>query len=353
MGRIGMLRGDQWQWPPAQVAWVGYANYMPVALYLSQALREAGISWYEGVPAQINASLQTGNSLAVLSSSVTEVLMEGLQPLMDYGVGCEGQVGSVYLGMVAPPPGLEDFVLSLQSNLAREYRLDPAAGLTIAQLHELGAAWAGCYSGTMPWLHLGRVSQSSAMLARILYELWFGGRSSAVIPAEWTVSETDHRVRLGGAHMGPGSWRPGRFYVMIGDDAMRCHKMFDLAIDLSQAWQDLTRLPFVFARWLTPAAYATHPQLPVVRSALQQAVAAADQLVASLPPGVAGGEVVAARLAHMSPPTPYYDERLLREVDLVSYWRRISYHIGPRAQQSCELFLALARELASGGHRMA
>lgn len=348
-----MLRGDESQWPPAQVAWVGYANYIPVALYLSQALSEAGIPWCEGVPAQINASLQAGRSLAVLSSSVTEVLMEGCQPLMDYGVSCEGRVGSVYLGMVAPPPELEDFVLSLHRRLGGGYSLDPQAGLTLAQLHELGAGWGGCYTGTMPWLHLGRVSQSSAMLARIFYELWFGGRSSSVIPAEWVVTETDPRANLGGAYMRAGLWQRGRFYVMIGDDAMRYHHMFDLTIDLSQAWQDLTQLPFVFARWLTPVAYGAHPWLPMVRSVLHQAMAAADELVAGLPPGAAGRQVVAARLAGISPPAPYYDERLLDEVDLVSYWRRISYHIGPRERCSSQLFLALVRELISNGLRLA
>ena len=144
-----------------KVGWVGYSNYYPVSRYLSQFLEAAGFEWMEGVPKQVNQALRSGQIQVALSSSVNLITTEGCEEFGDFGVSCDGAVDSVYLGMNAMSPELRDHL----EEASRELR------------------WTGCgfsgvalkkFPGPLPPLHLGEVSETSALLARIFYKLWFG-----------------------------------------------------------------------------------------------------------------------------------------------------------------------------------
>ena len=332
---------------PAQVGWVGYANYYPVALFLTKALSEVGVSWSEGVPREVNNALRSAQLVAALSSSVAEILIDGCTPLIDYGVSCDGAVDSVYLGIKSPSSKLEDYLLGVQHALAQRQDRDLSRMHHISTLKELRPACAVAYHGEIPPLYLGAVSETSAMLARIFYEVWFGGLGSSMKLTDYMVVDSASQLKLAHDATAVPLWQSGAFYLMIGDDAFRMSQEFDLKIDLGEAWKALTGLPFVFAKWFTLARFSVEPSLAVIRSCLHQSIADADRYVAALSAGAAIDLSSMMIESSSSSPQPYYNPQLADCVDLVSYWQKISYHLSAEAKQSSALFLALAKQLVN------
>lgn len=87
---------------------------------------------------------------------------------------------------------------------------------------------------TLHTVILDRHSRSSNGLLRVLmHQHWQRGVS-------YVMPETKHFDRIYGGTGG----------VVIGDQAIRMRDRFDYAYDLSEAWRDLTGLPFAFAVWV-------------------------------------------------------------------------------------------------------
>ena len=304
-----------------KVGWVGYSHYYPVAYHLRTSLDQAGLSWMEGVPRQINELLQQSNLMAALSSSVCELVDECV-PLMDYGVSCDGPVKSVYLGMVDPDSELIDAL----AQKAAEFN-DLGESVCQMSFFDLRARlWKNKGRGVEgPPLRLGLVSQTSATLAQIFYGLWFGQPNRS------------HEYHPQGDDQPP--FQKGQFYLMIGDDALRWAQHFDFKVDLCEAWKDLTGLPFVFARWLTHRRFLSHHHLDVIRQCVKHSIQAAEQDISEYESP--------SQISHIWPggDRDFYDNQIHRHVDLKDYLQRITYRLGSREKQSSQLFLSWAQQI--------
>lgn len=300
-----------------KVGWVGYSNYYPVSRYLSLFLEAADLEWMEGVPKQVNQALRSGQIQVALSSSVNLITTPGCEEFGDFGVSCDGAVDSVYLGMNAITPRLRDHLGEARESLRLK-----------------GCGFSGVtpkkFQGPLPALHLGEVSETSALLAQIFYKLWFGR-----VPAGACLTEGTSAPGL--RDFAPRDFHDQEFYLMIGDEAFKRQNDFEVKIDLCESWKKLTGLPFLFARWLILSKWSGEPRLCKLKELIERATHLGQQDIASARPQC---------FDFGAPSLAYLDTSISQHVDLLSYWRhKISYVIGARERESCELFLSLVRQL--------
>ncbi|MCY4380588.1 MAG: hypothetical protein OXC40_03345 [Proteobacteria bacterium] len=323
------------------VGWVAYSNIYPVSSSLAHYLDQEQVPWFEGVPAVINRALREGQLQVALSSSVNYFKIKQCERFVDYGICADGAVGSVYLGMKAAPPDLIHHLKRAQG-FCQQHPVNGGESLA-----ELKRALSLEYHGDLPPLKLGAVSESSAILALIMYHLWFG--RSPDLPGQTTrpprgLRQLDPLESLTSYRQ--EDFSPGEFHLMIGDEAFRYSNEFDFKIDLSLAWQNLTSLPFVFSLWLHvpryPYSSAELSKLEKIKQLIHLAIQQGERYIeeASQKGDFTGLLAPNAKI--------YFDAELSRYVDLIKYWRdTIYYRVGPREKKSFALYSRLAQEVTS------
>src|SRR5690606_19495079 len=116
--------------------------------------------------------------------------------------------------------------------------------------------------------------------------------------------------------------------LLIGDEALIRRPSYAAVIDLSEAWLELTGLPFVFAVWQKSKGTLS----PYWRECITEAAKLAQARMRVEPsvylPDGEPGDILGHR------------------IDLASYWKGISYHLGDAQMRGLLLFLCLARQLA-------
>ena len=262
-----------------------YLNLYPIFHGLDRAAPDRYI-YLDGHPARVNAWLRAGAVDLSPSSSIVYLRDPVDFSLMEgHSVSSDGPIRSIYLFSRFP-------------------------------LEELGGRTIG----------VTNQSETSVALLRIIVRKFYG---------------LDHSVRATGL---PASRAVARYgaWLAIGDDAMRAYKVFGLrkekekeknprgdlfVYDLGEIWREKTGLPFVFALWI-----ARKDRMRAKRRAFagfrRDLDLARDYALSHLKE--------AARLQPVSELGP---------VEVIRYWKGISYGLGPAEKKGLRLFGKYAREL--------
>jgi chorismate dehydratase len=175
---------------PFRIATVPYLNALPLYVGLQALLENSHFQFLS--PSQVAEALRTGKAdLGLVPTfSLLQGEVEDLVALPDIGICSHGEVMSVYVGSQVP-------------------------------LHEVEE------------IYLDPESQSSNALLKILAPVFFS-----------------LKIRLLPSFLGYEKEIQGkRAGLLIGDRAFRYREVFPYRLDLGQAWQKYTHLPFVFALW--------------------------------------------------------------------------------------------------------
>jgi len=303
------------------IGWIPYWNLLPLRHELIKSWR-GNVRLEGGAPSVVNRLLSDGRVSLAPCSSICLLLSPSHELALPLGVASHGAVQSVYL---AVPPGSEELLSYLQERQrAIRFIVSNAVAsgsedfrLLATTIEKAVRLLPGAPAHLLPAVQLTAASASSAMLARVLYWLWFGPAAFDAL-----ISSDQHSLRLSFST----TRRP--LQLIIGDEALVQRSQFQTVLDLGEVWRDLTGLPFVFAVWQ--------------RSAGQ-----------SVPVGWRNRILEAAELAQARmkvEPSVYYPDAMPRneagrEIDLASYWRGIDYQIGPVQMQGLLLYLSLVRTL--------
>jgi predicted solute-binding protein len=304
---------------PLQLGWIPYFNLLPFRIELER-LSGADVDWHRGVPAQVNKWLTEGKVSLAPCSSICLLRHSHHEIALPLGVAAMGPVASVYLGLHHEDAGLVEVIRERQAMLREAFKSGEKRELDARKVADLVFKVADSLppigSYLPPPLVVTPASATSATLGRILYRLWFGESAYEMRASQHNISRT---VML-------SDRRP--MELLIGDEALAKRPQFRAIVDLSEAWRELTDLPFVFAVW-QKTRQAVSPQW---RQRIFEAA-----------------EIAQARMrvepSHYLPDMPAMDVQG-HSVDLAGYWKLIQYRLGPQHFKGLALFLALARNLA-------
>lgn len=196
---------------------IPYLNVLP----FYQALDARWAPFVDGSPTLLAEFARAGKiDAAPLPLVETFYLEEEFEPLSNFGIACRGKVGSVLL----------------------------FSGKAFDEL-----------SGSR--LLFTAESATSVALARYLLD---------------RAGNTDYQVERGDQPDGYDG------YLAIGDRALRtaAQTSFPFVTDLSERWHDLTRLPFVFARWVVRKSVPA-PERKGLAEALSRSLSVAPDFAAS------------------------------------------------------------------------
>lgn len=274
---------------------IPYANLFPIFFVLERDMDCSGYEFVEGMPSRLNRMLREGALDLSPSSSVEYVRDPGRYGIIDgHSISAQGEVGSVFLFSESP--------------------IEELKGATIAVTSH---------------------SETSVALLRILIERFLG--------ASCTFEVSD---------LPSGSGRPA--CLLIGDEAIRHRKQvvtgrdsphelgsragggrLTHVYDLGELWHRQTGLPFVFALWIVRkellgrAVGADGPKAALFERFVMDLDRAKETALKELP-----------LIAGHSPLRAF-----LSEEEILSYWDRLDYDLGPRHRQGLDLFGRFLEEL--------
>jgi chorismate dehydratase len=245
---------------------IRYLNVLPIYYALEQVFNEDGFRLVRGTPSELNAGMRRGEvDLGSISALEYGRSPQDYLLLPDISISSRGAVGSVLLFSRAPFAELH----------GREVRVSPA-------------------------------SASGAALLKVLMTQLFG-----VEP---------HYRR---APLGMAAGKEVSAVLAIGDEALRLKqaRVMPFELDLGEAWQELTGLPFVFGVWAVRRTFAASD--PAAAAALHRlllrskdwGLAALPELsrLAAAPFGMSPGEVLA-------------------------YFQQLDYALGPEHERGLRTF---------------
>jgi len=178
----------------ARLGRIAYLNVLPIYFALEHLFSENGFHLVRGTPAELNASMRRGDvDLGSISALEYGRAWRDYLLLPDLSISSKGAVGSVLLFSRMPFARLD----------GRPIRVSAA-------------------------------SASGAALVKVLLTELFG------------VAPRYHRGQLAGAPLDDYAG-----VMAIGDEALRLKAagIMPFELDLGEAWQELTGLPFVFGVW--------------------------------------------------------------------------------------------------------
>jgi cyclic dehypoxanthinyl futalosine synthase len=202
-----------------RIAGVGFLNALPLTHGLAD---DPDVELFLGLPSEVARRLNEGECDVALVPVAAAVTL-GDCDLLDLGIVARGPVRSVIVAAQQPIETLERLALDASSR-------------TSVILARLELAARGVAAGER-------------------------GRVAAKAPNEVVESI---RGTTGG--------------VIIGDPALEVEGAFPHALDLGQAWNDRTGLPFVFAAWAARRGAFTEALVARLRRAAERGVAAREQL---------------------------------------------------------------------------
>lgn len=121
-----------------------------------------------------------------------------------------------------------------------------------------------CPIEDMELLLLDTASRTSVVLARLIADQRRNGRALRVEPGDHARMAREIAGRTGA--------------VVIGDHALLLRTRYPYVLDLAQAWQDWTGLPFVFAAWIARAGAVDAPTSDMLRDSLAHGLAARREI---------------------------------------------------------------------------
>ncbi|OQP59965.1 hypothetical protein A3860_35575 [Niastella vici] len=175
-----------------KVGIVNYLNTKPLIYGIQQAAVASRLLLIEDYPANVARMLVEGTiDVGLVPVAVIPHLKEH-QIITDYCIGCTGPVASVAIFSEVPIEKIEKVLLDYQS-------------------------------------------RTSVALAKVLLRKYWK------IAPELVDTRSDYRASIKGTTAG----------VVIGDRALEQRKVSPYIYDLGEAWINFTRLPFVFAAWVS------------------------------------------------------------------------------------------------------
>lgn len=309
---------------PLQLGWISYWNLHPLKHEIER-LAGGEVEFHKGTPSQVNRWLSEGKVSLAPSSSVCLVKNSAHEIAFPLGIASHGPVQSVYIGLPNEEAGgLLEVIKTRQAQLREIFRqgqarYDKDARKLATFVFKAAAALPPVDLEIPPSLAVTPQSATSANLARILYRLWFGETAYELRAAEGSVQATASMSLR----------RP--MDVLIGDEALQKRPNYRQVIDLSEAWRDLTDLPFVFAVWQTTKKTLS----PHWRQRILEAAEIAQARMKVEPCHYLGDGAGRTPLDVNG-----------RPIDLASYWKGIQYRLGPSHFKGLALFLAMSRCLS-------
>jgi len=268
--------------PTLRIGRIAYLNVWPLFTLLAPGIdANPDVTCVSGHPAELNAALRQGEiDVAPASAFAYLAAPEGFRLLPDLSISAvTAAIQSVLL--VSPVP-----------------------------VAELG----GYLRQTGGAVLLSRASASSNALLRVLWRFHWG-----LPEADWAMTDPG---------TGLGTDRP---FVEIGDTALSYYVNPPAdrhIIDLGEAWQAMTGLPFVFATWIVRDGLDGR-RCAALSALWRELMAIKAELPQRLPELVAAGDAL----------------EWITPAALTDYLRGVSYDLGPNRQASLVLFGRLCQEL--------
>lgn len=306
---------------PLQLGWIPYLNLHPLRCELER-LMGTELELHKGHPAQVNKWLSDGKISLAPCSSVCLVKNSQHEIAFPLGIASNGPVASVYIGLRQEESGLLEVIRQRQALLREIFkqglsRYENDARKLASFIFKAAATLPAVDADVAPPLVVTPASATSTHMARILYRLWFGEAAYGMYAAESGSAAANTSASLR---------RP--MELLIGDEALAKRPTFRAVIDLGEAWNYLTDLPFVFAVWQT----TRKTMSPYWRQKMTEAAELAQARMRIEP-------------SHYLPDMPVLDVNG-RPIDLGAYWKLLQYRLGPQHFKGLALFLALARLLS-------
>lgn len=305
------------------LGWISYWNLAPLKYELLRSWRGA-IKFQNGHPSDINRWLADGTINLAPCSSVCLLTNPANELAFPLGIAAQSAVGSVFLGLRKDNQQLVDGIKARQLAL-REIFSVAASRYSADSRQAAQFIWQAARDipmppvGTIPSLRFSAASASSNMLARILYKLWFGENAYESVTSATPSSLTPGPRPLVSVPGAP------QFDLLIGDEALLKRSQYATVIDLSQSWNEITGLPFVFSVWQRSRRYVSG----VWNQRIQKAAELAQARM-KVEPQV------------YLPDVPVRDEAGL-PIDLAAYWKGLEYRLSPNHMRGLVLFLCMAR----------
>ena len=298
-----------------KLGWIPYWNLWPFKCELNR-LNHGPLEVIPGVPAKVNAWLESGQVQLAPCSSICLIAKPDLEMALPLGVASDGPVLSVYLGFyrehLALLEALRERRQSLKLLFQRARKSHPGnfRAQTKLFVHE-SLQLAPLPLAMVPGLKLSPDSASSAVLAKIMFNLWFGKDAYNLMVGR-DVSQIVYTRRP--------------VELLIGDEALQKRKQFHTLIDLGSLWKEMTALPFVYAVWQSKGACLNGWR----RKILDVGKIAENRM--KVEPSVYTPDM--CPLDEQGKPLPLND-----------YWRSLHYGLGPKELKGLLAFLCLARSL--------
>ncbi|NRA46651.1 MAG: hypothetical protein HRU09_17015 [Oligoflexales bacterium] len=298
-----------------KLGWIPYWNLWPFKCELNR-LNHGPLEVRSGVPSRVNSWLETGQVQLAPCSSICLITKPELEMALPLGVASDGPVLSVYLGFYREHQelleALKERRQSLRLLFQRARKTHPGSCRAQAkQLVHDSQQLASLPLAMVPGLKLSPDSASSAVLAKIMFNLWFGSEAYNLMVGR-DVSQIVYTRRP--------------LELLIGDEALQKRKQFHTVVDLGALWKEMTGLPFVYAVWQSKGACLNGWR----RKILDVGKIAENRM--SVEPSV------------YTPDRCPLDEQG-KPIPLNDYWRSLYYGLGPRELKGLLAFLCLARSL--------
>lgn len=298
-----------------KLGWIPYWNLWPFKCELNR-LNHGPLEVVSGVPAKVNSWLESGQVQLAPCSSICLISKPELEMALPLGVASDGPVLSVYLGFYREHQALLEALKERRQNLKalfqKAWKANP--GNFRAQAKQLvyeSQQLAPLPIAMVPGLKVSPESASSAVLAKIMFNLWFGGEAYNLMVGR-DVSQMVYTRRP--------------LELLIGDEALQRRHQFHTLIDLGSLWKEMTSLPFVYAVWQSKGACLNGWR----RKILEVGKVAENRM--RVEPSV-----------YRPDRSPLDDQG--KPLPLNEYWRSLYYCLGSKELRGLLLFLCLARSL--------
>ncbi len=261
-----------------QIGKIPYANLYPIFYYLENKCDTSGYRFIKNVPAKLNQMLREGMLDVSPSSSIEYLKNKDLYQILPwFSISSAGPINSIYLFSRSPLKDLD--------------------GKTVAVSSES--------------------ETSTALLKIILAE--FYSITCTFRPVNHKDVENILSTYSAVLHIGDTAMTEYR-KTTSSDDPTRQGKHLHI-YDLGDEWNKQTGLPFVYALWV------------VRKQVLSQKKILLTQLSEDL---AAAGRFAADNFALIAREAPH--KKWIREDDLVSYWKTISYDLTENHMKGLRLF---------------
>lgn len=314
------IRNDR----PLPIGWVPHKSLIPLRHEL-QRLYPTSFDFHVGEQSLVNRWLSEG-SIALAPCSTTCVLTNTSHEIaFPVGVATDG-AKNIVLGLQVDDHDLLEYLQMRNQQIAHLFhqarsQFDQDARQAAQFIWQMSRQMHDQPKVAAPLLQFtpNSANSSGAILAKILYRLWFGDEAFGVnVPANGMTTP------LFSQSIGRSSMR-----LVVCDEALLKARTFANIIDLAHVWKAITGFPFVLSIWQ----FADIPVSFVWRRRMIEAAELAQARM-QIDPSV------------YLPDTATLDETG-RPIDLAAYWKGIQYSLNVSHMKSLLLFLCLARYLPS------